>query len=329
MISFSQWVAESLDTIRSDGRPLSRRMGEALYYLYVASFLSVTRWAPYGTNVYDRDWDLLIVLDACRVDALREVADEYEFITEIDSMRSVGSTSFEWLNHTFTRDHLNEIRRTAHVTQNGYTGRVFGQGGETGSTAIPFGPAEYDVVDPEDFTYLEELWRVDETELPEWIIGEGGTEQFSPQYTTDRAIDVGRSVDFDRLIVHYMYPHDPFPLADREIRWPFEALQSGTATRAAVWDAYLDNLRLVLDEVECLLENVDAERAVITADHGEAFGEYGFYRHMIGCPVPCMRNVPWAETSATDRGTYEPTAPEPGDGIGVAVEDRLEKLGYL
>lgn len=316
MISFRDWLSESLNTLRSGDRSLPARAIRPLYYLYVAAFLSATQYVSYGTNIYDREWDALIVLDACRVDALREVGGEYDFITEVGSMRSVGSTSFEWLNHTFAADYREEVRRTAHLTRNGYTARVFGEGGETGSTAIPFGPSAYDVVDPEGFAYLEELWRLDDKRHPEWTIGEGETEQLGPGYTTDRAIAVGRAVDYDRLVVHYIYPHDPFPLAESVLRWPFEALQSGDASRAEVWEAYLDNL--------------DAERVAITADHGEAFGEYGFYRHVIGCPIPCMRRVPWVETTAADSGMYESTAPEPAvDDETVSVEDRLKKLGYL
>ena len=159
MISFTHWLSESLSTLRSGDRSLPARLVRPLYYVYVAMLLSITQYVSYGTNVYERDWDLLVVLDACRVDALREVADEYEFITEVESMRSVGSTSFEWLNHTFSTDYRDEVRQTAHVTRNGYTGHVFGQGGETGSSGVPFGPAEYDVVDPEEFAYLEELWH--------------------------------------------------------------------------------------------------------------------------------------------------------------------------
>jgi hypothetical protein len=30
--------------------------------------------------VYDLEWDTLIILDTCRVDALRTVADEYDFL---------------------------------------------------------------------------------------------------------------------------------------------------------------------------------------------------------------------------------------------------------
>jgi arylsulfatase A-like enzyme len=153
---------------------------------------------------------------------------------------------------------------------------------------------------------------------------------------TDRAITVGREHDPDRLLVHYMQPHEPYiaeALESKEPldpRWknPIEQLQQGNLDRETVWEAYLDNLRVVLDEVERLLENVDAERVVITADHGEAFGEYGFYEHPIGCPHPVVKQVPWATTTAVDRGTSTPAAYE-RDETAPEVSDRLEDLGYV
>lgn len=325
MISFTEWISESISTLRNGERSLPTRLLRPAYYIYVGGFLTLNQYATYGTNIYNREWDVLLILDACRVDALREVAEEYDFISEVNSIRSVGSTSFEWLNHTFTTEYRDEISRTAYVTGNAYSERVFGQDGETGSAAIPFGPAEYDVVHPDDFGYLEETWRADVSD--EWIVGEGDQTGRHPQYMSDRAISVKRSIDPERLIVHYMYPHDPFPLAGEELYRPFEALKSGRASQEEVWEAYLDTLRLVLDSVELLLENIDADRVAITADHGEAFGEYGFYRHVIGCPIPCMRRVPWVETVATDEATYEPTAPKAESDLG--VEEQLEHLGYL
>jgi hypothetical protein len=194
---------------------------------------------------------------------------------------------------------------------------------------MPFGPTEYDVVPPEGLGYLEELWRADLDDDPEWTVGRGEETRRSPRYATDRTIAAGRERDADRLMVHYMYPHDPFPLAEPELFEPFDPLRAGDVSRETVWDRYLDNLRFVLDEVEVLLENVDAETVAITADHGEAFGEYGFYRHVIGCPLPCMRRVPWVETTATDTGEHEPTAPDPTATGTVPAKERLEQLGYL
>jgi hypothetical protein len=329
-VSFSKWIKETYSHLRAENRSIPSRLAKPLYYVYVGALLSATKHYRLGTNVFDRDWDLLIILDACRVDALHDVADEYDFVNGVESMTSVGSTSFEWMTHTFDRGHQDEIARTSYITSNGYTQRVMGQRGDTGHAAIPFGPTDYDVVRPENLGYLEELWRTKLDDDFEWIVGSGDNTRQSPRYTTDRAISAGRTADTDRLMVHYMYPHDPFPLAEGDLFEPFDPLRVGDVSRESVWDAYLDNLRFVLDEVGVLLENVDAETVVITADHGEAFGEYGFYKHVVGCPLPCMRRVPWATTTATDSKSYEPTAPEPQVGEDtVNVEERLRQLGYV
>lgn len=186
------------------------------------------------------------------------------------------------------------------------------------------------MVEAEDFEYLEELWRVDFDDDSEWLVGDEITRPH-PRYTTDRAIVAGREQDTERLLVHYMYPHDPLVLADDpNIQRPFDTLRAGTVSRDEVWDEYVAHLRFVLDEVGILLDNLDAENVVITADHGEAFGEYGFYRHVIGCPLPCMRKVPWVETSGEDTEEYEPSAPTPESTTQtVSAEKRLEDLGYL
>jgi len=85
----------------------------------------------------------------------------------------------------------------------------------------------------------------------------------------------------------------------------------------------------VLDAVELLLKNVDANTVVITADHGEAFGEWGFYKHVIACPISVVREVPWITTAASDSGVYEPAAPGITNQSEASAEQRLEELGYL
>lgn len=94
-----------------------------------------------------------------------------------------------------------------------------------------------------------------------------------------------------------------------------------------MWTAYLNNLRLVLDSVETLLKNVDAETVAISADHGEAFGEWGVNRHPIAIPHPKIKRVPWTLMSATDTGEYEPATYDQRQPR--AVTEHLEDLGYL
>ena len=44
-----------------------------------------------GENIFTSDWDLCIVLDACRYDLLLEVAGEYSFLSDPTSKISVDS----------------------------------------------------------------------------------------------------------------------------------------------------------------------------------------------------------------------------------------------
>lgn len=329
-ISFRGWLMESIDTLRNGERSLPARLARPLYLFYEGLFLSMTRWVPIGTNVFDLDWDALIILDACRVDALELLASEYEYLNRVDSIRSVGSSSFEWMNNTFSGTYQNTIRDTGYITQNSFTEKVLGKGGTTGQAVLPIGPTRFDVVDPSSLGYLEELWRAGFPDDSEWMITSDITSRVHPRYTTDRAIRAGRTVECDRLMIHYMYPHDPYVLADPELQPRFDAaLKSGASSKSEVWEAYLDNLRFVLDEVAVLVENLDRKKVIISADHGEAFGEYGFYRHPPACPIPTVRRVPWARVDARDSGSYECKAPAPDQtGDFSTVDDRLEQLGY-
>lgn len=63
------------------------------------------------------------------------------------------------------------------------------------------------------------------------------------------------------------------------------------------------------------VENFDAEKVVITADHGELFGECGGYGHPAGFPHPNPRKVHWVTTGAEDARTV---APDVGEKTGKA-----------
>lgn len=111
---------------------------------------------------------------------------------------------------------------------------------------------------------------------------------------------------------------------------PMQALRRSDLTKEKAWSLYLDNLRLVLDSAEILLENLDAEKVVITAEHGEAFGEYGGkFGHIDGYPTPQVKKVPWIETSATDTDSYHPSEQENSGEQDYELRDHLKDLRYL
>lgn len=319
-VDFSGWVEES-------GRRVSNEplwgIPRSLYYAYVGSLLSISSRYPIGTNVFEHDWDVLVVLDCCRVDAIQEVSNEYDFISGIESIRSVGSTSMEWLVNTFRRQFADEVRNTAYVSGNPYITPVFRKREvPPGKLSVPFGPSEYDIVAPEDFAYLDEVrkYGVDKE-----------TGAVHPRTMTDRAVSVAREHNPERMIVHYMQPHEPHIGEKHGLGGNvFPRLQNGEISEEEAWESYMENLRLVLDELSLLLENLDASNVVITADHGEAFGEYGFYAHPIGCPLPSVRCVPWVETTATDTGDYTPEIePDEDARETVSLNQHLADLGYL
>jgi len=118
-------------------------------------------------------------------------------------------------------------------------------------------------------------------------------------------------------------------------------MRRGDLPRDRVWRAFRANYRYVLDDVALLLDSVDADRIVLTADHGNAFGEWGLWGHPDRIPIRVLREVPWIVTSASDSGEYEPdlalTTPERTDDAGAdeadptdeQVADRLAALGYI
>jgi len=81
-----------------------------------------------GTSVWEKEWDILIILDACRVDLMHEVINEYPFLPDssddLDTIYSVASRSAEWLSRTFSNKWNTKIQSSAYVTGNAFTAKM-------------------------------------------------------------------------------------------------------------------------------------------------------------------------------------------------------------
>ncbi|MBO4246198.1 hypothetical protein IL252_00015 [Halomicrobium sp. IBSBa] len=287
---------------------------------------TVTSRYPIGKNIFSEEWDLLLVLDACRVDAMREVADEYPFITDVDTIWSVGSSSHEWTVQTFSTRYKGEIEETALISTNPFATATFrDELNPPYQRAFPIGSLAWNPVRKTDFAYFEVV-STDRTNL-------GGN--VPPSKATDRAIDIGRQSVADRMVVHYFQPHRPFisrtddPATESKLVYdrPYNKYEAGEISHEELWEGYIENLRAVLDSVGLLLKNIEAERVVITADHGQLIGELGLTGHPPGLPHPAVKRVPWVETTATDEGSYQPQS-EKTDELE-EVDERLRNLGYI
>jgi len=301
------WLRTSAAQIRHHG---VKGVVEATRPVYHKGLSQYARFKDPGTAVYDRDWDLLIILDACRLDLMREVGQSYSFIETISTFRSLDSTTAYWMRKNFTDEYDDEMANTIYICGN------------------PFSDSE---LDGARFQRLSEVWR------HAWV--DPGT--VPPRAITDETIRAMRDEDAERVIAHYMQPHCPFiprpelsqgkqleRFGNQQWKDVWERLRDGELAEADVWDGYRRNLEVGLDDVELLLRSVDAESVVVSSDHGNAMGEWGVYGHPPNMPHDCLRNVPWVETTANDNGEYEPSV-EPTTTVDASKEEQLKSLGYI
>lgn len=268
-------------------------------------------WEPDGTEVMDQDWDNLLILDGCRLDLYQEVR------TGVDSRRSLGSTSWGFLKRNFQGKQFHD---TNYISAN------------------PFSPK----LKPDTFHMYKSLLETDE---------DSEIQTTHPKKVTDEAIKSWEKNQDKRLIAHYMQPHCPFigpegrnlPQAginnrenshqDNKTLWTQLQYGINTIDKETVWEAYRENLNLVLDEALRLHNAIDG-KTVITADHGNLIGDRigpvpaRGYAHPTGLYVPELLEVPW-ETLSGERREVTEESPQSGNSVdSTVVENRLEQLGY-
>ena len=311
-------IAEFPGFIQSYGLAGGIRRWGGICYTQATSSVS-------GRSIFDAEWDLCIILDACRADELQRFQDqpEYDWLMDVDRYPSIASCTWNWLPRTLAATPDDLLAETTYVCANPFSERF---------------------CEPAQFDRLDEVWR------SAWDDDLGTVH---PRSVTDRAIAHGRergSEGGGRLLVHYLQPHVPFLVSgattssrsnfthDRESTpdaW--DRVTAGNLDCDRAIAMYRKTLVEVLDEVTLLLSNIDAERAVVTADHGEAFGERGLYGHPNDIDLSCLTQVPWVETRGTDEWTHIPDVDTSRDGRGAggnkeneaSVNKRLQALGYF
>lgn len=275
-------------------------------------------------TVWDYDWDVCVVLDACRWDLWTEVAPPLGW-PRGEMHWSVASSSSEWHTRTFDPSVVPD-GELAVVTTNPFAGRPPSEHGSLEHTPLHGNPA----VDRTDYVYEDS-----------WGCVEGGSylDTVHPGEATDRAWRVWDSADPDRMLVHYMQPHQPMRqmpdpegaerTSDYQLDAPhiWDRLRDGEVSREDAWAAYADNLEWALAHVERLVRAVDGT-VLLTSDHGNSLGEYGVWAHPPGVHTPELCRVMWAVAEGRGADELEDAEYESHDGAGETAEERLAALGY-
>jgi len=274
----------------------------------------------------ERDWDVLVVLDAARYDVFESIYGEY-LDGELTKVRSPGSATPEWATRTFTGSH-----ELTYLSGNPFIN----------SLGIPLNELKWGASAGYEWTATEHIDTIVDLWQEEWDDDLGA---ITPQAVTEAALDRVEAGYDGRLVVHYLQPHAPFiqegtgrkmkrikagfddvpdagnapaedpdSLAGRLRRWiepklgdselaqrlgMLVELDAGSTTdilsggiEATLREYYEENMRLALGETARLVEHLDGD-VVVTADHGEAFGEQGVWEHHVETYIPPLVEVPW------------------------------------
>ena len=285
------------------------------------------RFPPAGrSRVVDREWDTLLLLDACRYDLFEAALGDHPLPGELSMRRSMASGTPGYLAANFAGGTFHDV---VYVTANPYV-----------STELPAGT----------FHEVVPVWR------------DGWDDELAtvpPETVAEAAREAAAEHPDKRLVVHFNQPHTPFIGEERiegrgmanlraravgegratDARTPFERLGAGELDRETVWRAYRSNLDRALPVVGSLLEEFGGLTAV-TSDHGNALGERAWpfpirvYGHPLGVLVPALIEVPWFTHSTGERRETRAEPPvatdtDPGERqVDEETRARLRDLGY-
>jgi len=244
-----------------------------------------------GMYILNEKWNNLIILDACRYDVFKEEINKKKIMGHLEYRISRGTETVSFLLENFGSEKHDDI---VYITANPFVDRLV----------------------RDKFYKIMSVWKEGwdnrhKTVLPETVY----------EYT----LYAIKKYPHKRLIIHFMQPHYPYigyPFADNSLENLRDATLHNTSPKISKkykdnifslyttdiytmidkethLEIYKRNFELAMSYVERLI-NILPGRTVITADHGEAFGErihpllpIHIYGHPKKVRIPSLVKVPW------------------------------------
>ena len=281
------------------------------------SMLSRDQYNKGGIKIVDEDWDVLLILDACRSDMFSRWC---EIEGELHTKISRGSNTREFLLGNFSDETLLDTVYT---------------------TANPQFHKYADQINAE-FHRVYNIWNSD--------LWDENVGTVHPDDVTEVAKQKIKDHPNKRHIIHYLQPHYPFintelenigrDITDYESDhsdiWGLQMEGKIDVSKERINQAYHKNLKIALDSVEDLIDEI-AGKIVITSDHGNVVGERSWpipikeWGHPSGIYIPELVEVPWLVIEKGERPEIraEKSRQAQEDVTNEVVENRLKDLGYV
>ena len=239
--------------------------------------------------IQKKDWDILIILDACRFDAY--IASKAPKLGgRIYHTWSPASITPHWVMRTWLNDRWNDV---IYISANVFINKSLGPKKHLHRLFI------YSLKD--QFMDIVEVWRKGTDRrlhtVPPWNVYRA--------YKTARLKMKLRKMELGRdykMVIHFMQPHTPFITQEKlntliyklddEIKkmglgLGFEYLYIPYMRKylrkkdvdKILWNGYMNNLNLALSYVEKIVKENRGKKIIVTSDHGEMMGEYNLYFH--------------------------------------------------
>ena len=278
-------------------------------------------------EIVNGSWDYLIILDACRYDYFKRLYKNYDNLKEgkLEKRKSRGSNTTEWLKKTFKEpmEDVTYISANPFINSKGMDlgevkGSVKGEWNPKGKFKeiidawLTHWNEELNTVHPKDLTKLVKenkdkklIVHYIQPHSPYITSGEQSNEDFRRSREI-AANGSNRKKTKRRKLINKMKPlihliWERIPLKTRlKIKKSF-GIELRTINKFVIdgkinelKQLYRKNLKIALEEVNKAIEHLQG-KIVITADHGEGFGEQGIWVHPAGKDIPILREVPWLE----------------------------------
>lgn len=265
--------------------------------------------------VTERDWDNLIILDACRYDIFKK----YNILSgELNSAWSKASNTAEFVRKTFLNKKFPDI------------------------VCVTSTPKYYKPNVEDSFYDIIHVWKDDWD--PEY-------RTVLPDVMSKYVLDAQNKYPNKRILAHYIPPHQPF-IGETGLNMPhmvqfsgdtiqmdidqpkiWEAIRTGLYNADDVWKAYTENLEIILPEIQNILDELNG-KTVVTSDHGNVFGrlpEFGIIGHPPYCHIKPLIKVPWLTFDSGRRKKIKKgQLGNNKKSISASkVEGRLSDLGYM